>query len=155
MGTRHTIWLERQNKKKTVKSSSTTTFQVMLDTPRKLTYTDHTVILSKVISFILLLIAGQLSRQRVSLANGKVTQGEAPWYSGHGLRLLHSRRFTWQVKEPSPGSTHTLWGKLGSQSKVLTDIDLHSVYNCENGLLSLMQFNYTHTRRAHRLIKLM
>ena len=62
MGTRHTIWLERQNKKKTVKSSSTTTFQVMLDTPHKLTYTDHTVILSKVILFILLFIAGQLSR---------------------------------------------------------------------------------------------
>ena len=40
----------------------------------------------------------------------------APWYSGHGFRLLHrrsrfdsrSRRFTWQVNEPSPGSTHAL-----------------------------------------------
>ena len=53
---------------------------------------------------------------------------KAPWYSGHGLRLLHrrsrldshSRRFTWQVNEPSPGSTYALWGELGSQSKVLT-----------------------------------
>ena len=25
------------------------------------------------------------------------------------------------------------------------DIDLHSVYNCENGLFSLMQFNHIHT----------
>ena len=53
---------------------------------------------------------------------------KAPWYSGHGLRLLHrrsrfdsrSRRFTWQVNEPLPGSTHALWGELVSQSKVLT-----------------------------------
>ena len=33
---------------------------------------------------------------------------------------FHSRQFTWQVNEPSPWSTHALWGILGSQSKVLT-----------------------------------
>ena len=34
-----------------------------------------------------------------------------------------SRRFTWQVNEPLPGSTHNaLWVKLGSQSKVLTGL---------------------------------
>ena len=37
------------------------------------------------------------------------------------LRLdSHSQRLTWQVNEPSPGSTHAMGGKLGSQSKVLT-----------------------------------
>ena len=43
-------------------------------------------------------------------------QPKAPWYSGHGLQLLHRQsRFdshstipTWQVNEPSPGSTHAL-----------------------------------------------
>ena len=71
------------------------------------------------------------------------------WYSGLRLQLLHrwpqfdphSRRFIWQVNEPLSGSTHALWGKWGSQLKVLTG-QLHSVYNHENGLLSLLQFNY-------------
>ena len=77
---------------------------------------------------------------------------KALWYSGHGLRLLHrlsqfdshSRRFTWQVNEPSPGSTHALWGKLGSQSKVLTGHWLTVSIIAKNGLLSLMQCNHIH-----------
>ena len=69
------------------------------------------------------------------------------WFSGHGLWLLHRRsRFnshsrwftwqfvTWQVNEPSPGSTHALWGKLGCHSKVT--VDLHSLCNYKMGLLA-------------------
>ena len=44
------------------------------------------------------------------------TSGVPPWYSGYRLRVLcrrsqfnpHSQRFTWQVNEPSPQSTHAL-----------------------------------------------
>ena len=67
----------------------------------------------------------------------------ALWYSGYRPQLRHrrsrfdnhSRRFTWQVNEPSPGLTHALLGKLGSQFKALTGY-LQCIYNCENGLLS-------------------
>ena len=53
---------------------------------------------------------------------------KALWYNGYRLRLLHrrlqfdlhSRRFTWQVNEPLPGSTHALWGKFSSQFQALT-----------------------------------
>ena len=46
------------------------------------------------------------------------------------------------MNEPSSGSTHALWGELGSQSKVLTGHWLTRVYNWENGLLSLLQYNH-------------
>ena len=46
-------------------------------------------------------------------------QDKMPWYSGHQPRLLHrwlrfdshSRRFTWQVNQTSPGSTNFVKGK--------------------------------------------
>ena len=55
---------------------------------------------------------------------------EAPWYSSHGLWLLHkrsqfdshSRWFTCQVNEPLPGSAHALWGKLGAADRTLAYI---------------------------------
>ena len=41
------------------------------------------------------------------------------YYTGDRGSIPTSRRFTWQVKEPSPGSTHDLTTH-GSQFKVLT-----------------------------------
>ena len=56
----------------------------------------------------------------------------------------HSRRFTWQVNEPMLGSTHALHCEENCiiSPRCWLDINLHSVYNWENGLLSLLQFSH-------------
>ena len=46
------------------------------------------------------------------------------------------------VNKPSLGSTYALWGNWVVSPRYWQDIDLHSVYNCENGLLSLRQVIY-------------
>ena len=68
----------------------------------------------------------------------------APWYSGHGLRLLHrrsqfdshSRRFTWQVNEPSPGSTIPCEGNWVVSLRCWRDI------NYIVSIIAKMQFNH-------------
>ena len=57
----------------------------------------------------------------------------------------HSQRFTcWQVNEPMLGSTHALHCEENCiiSPRCWRDINLHSVYNWENELLSLLQFSH-------------
>ena len=73
---------------------------------------------------------------------------QTPWYSGH-------RRYTGDRSSiPAYGDSLGKWmnlrldqpmpceGNWVVSPRCWRDIDLQSVYNCENGLLSLLQFNH-------------
>ena len=79
-----------------------------------------------------------------------------PNLPNHGLRLLHrrsrldsySQRFTSQEwMNLRPGQPMPCEGNWVVSPRCWRDTDLHSVFNCENGLLSLMQFNHIHIHK--------
>ena len=64
--------------------------------------------------------------------------------SGHGLRFPLTA-IRGKLMNLRPGQPMPCEGNWVVSLRCWQDIDLHSVYNCENELLSLMQFNHMHT----------